>query len=137
MAITKTENQVTWSASNSVSVSTGGTQTSDVVTLDDTCMLATIHMKADNSTTPASDDQLYVWVLQTGGDPDGASTDEYDSTSGARLLAILDTNDQDPYLTSADLPVTNDSLKIYVEGSTAGTTNSITFSCTITEHRVA
>lgn len=137
MAITKTENQVTWSASNSVSVSAGGTQTSDVVTLDDTCMLATIHMKADNSTTPASDDQLYVWVLQTGGDPDGASTDEYDSTSGAILLAILDTNDQDPYLTSADLPVTNDSLKIYVEGSTAGTTNSITFSCTITEHRVA
>lgn len=137
MAITKAENQVTWSASNSVSVSSGGTQTSDVVTLDDTCILATLHMKADNSTTAASDDQLYVWVLQTGGDPDGASTDEYDSTAGAQLLAILDTNAQDPYLTSADLPVTNDSLKIYVEGSSAGTTNSITFSCTITEHRVA
>lgn len=135
MAFIKIENQVTWSAANSVSVTAGGTQTSDVVTLNATCYAASIHLKADNSTTPAADDQIYVWALQSGGDPDGASTDEYDSTAGALLLAVLDTNAQDPFLTTVDLPVNNDTLKIYAEGSTAGTTNAITVSATITEHR--
>ena len=135
MAITKAETQVTWSASNSVSVTSGSNQTSDVVTLDATCFRATIHLKADNSTTPASDDQIYVWAMQSGGDPDGASTDEYDSVDGATLLAVLDTFAGDPYLTSVELPSCNDTLKIYAEGATAGTTNSITVSATITEQR--
>lgn len=135
MAITKAENQVKWSTADSVSVTTGSNQTSDVVTLDDTCFRATIHLKADNSTTPAADDQIYVWLLQSGGDPDGASTAEYDSVKGATLLAVLDTYLEDPYLTSVTLPSCNDTLKIYAEGATAGTTNSITVSATITEQR--
>lgn len=136
MAITKAETQVTWSASNSVSVTAGSNQTSDVVTLDNTCFRASISMKADNSATPASDDQIYMWVLQTSGDPDGASTDEYDTAiAGAKLLAVLDTNNTDPIQTTVDLPSCNKSLKIYAEGATAGTTNSITVSATITEQR--
>lgn len=135
MAITKAETQVTWSASNSVSVTPGGNQTSDVVTLNATCFRATIHLKADNSTTPAADDQIYVWVMQSGGDPDGAGSDEYDGVKGAKLLAVLDTYVEDPYPTSVDLPSCNKSLKIYAEGATAGTTNSITVSATITEQR--
>ena len=137
MAITKPETQVTWAAANSVSVTAGGNQTSDTVTLDATCVRATIHLKADNSTAPASDDQIYFWALQTGGDPDGAGTDEYDTAGHADLLAILDTNNEDPALMSVELPAINKGLKIYADGGAAGTTNAITVSATITELRVA
>ena len=139
MAITHTETQVTWSASNSVSVTAGSNQTSDEVNLDDTCVAATIQCKADNSTTPAGDDQLYWWLLQTQGDPDGASTDEFDTTDAAHalLLGVTDTAAEDPALFSVPLPIPQKGLKVYVEGATAGTTNSITASCTITEQRAA
>ncbi len=137
MAITKVENQVTWSASNSVSVTAGSNQTSDVVSLDVACVQATTHMKADNSTTPAADDQIYFWELQTGGDPDGAGSDEYDTVNHARLLGILDTNNEDPAIMSVELNAVNAGIKIYAEGTTAGTTNAVTVSATITELRVS
>lgn len=137
MAITHTETQVQWSASNSVSVTAGSNQTSDEVNLDDTCIAAQITLKADNSTTPASDDQIYFWLLQTGGDPDGAGADEFDTVGHAKLLAVLDTNDEDPAVKTVGLPVPQKGFKIYAEGVTAGTTNSITVSATITEQRAA
>ena len=77
MAITRSENQVTWSASNSVSVTSGSSQTSDAVTLNDTCVMASITCKADNAGTPASGDIINFYWASTVGDPDGASTDEY------------------------------------------------------------
>lgn len=135
MALSKTETQVTWSASNSVSVTAGSNQTSDTVTLDATCYEASITLKADNSTTAASDDQIYWWALQTSGDPDGTGSDEYDTTGHAHFLGITDTNVEDPAIKTVALPSTNKSLKIYAEGATAGTTNSITVSATITEKR--
>lgn len=137
MAITHTETQVTFSAASSVSVTTGSSQTSDEVNLDATCIAARVALKADNSTTPASDDQIYVWLLETHGDPDGASTDEFTTTAGGVLLAILDTNAEDPQIKSVQLPVPQKGLKLYFEGITAGTTNSITVSATITEQRAA
>lgn len=138
MAITRTETQVTWSASNSVSVTAGSSQTSDVITLDATCTAARIHMKADNSTTPAGDDIIYFWLLETGGDPDGTGADEYDDTTEKpTLLDILDTSNNDPALSTVQLPLPQKSLKIYAEGATAGSTNAITVSCTITEQRSA
>lgn len=139
MAITRTETQVTWSAANSVSVSAGGTQTSDSVTLDATCIAAQISLKADNSTTPATDDQIYVWLLQTSGDPDGTGADEYDTpgSTHALMLAVLDTNQDDPAMTTVPLPVPQKSFQVYAEGATAGTTNAITVSATVTEQRAA
>jgi len=135
MAITKAENQVTWAAANSVSVTAGGNQTSDVVTLDVTCFNAAVTLKADNSTTPVAADKIYVWALQTSGDPDGASADEYSTIKHGKLLAILDTFLEDPAIETVPLPVANKSLKLYAEGATSGTTNSITVSATITEQR--
>jgi len=139
MAITRTETQVTWSTANSVSVTTGSSQTSDEVNLDATCVAAQISMKADNSTTPAADDQIYMWLIQTSGDPDGAATDEFDSldASSMVLLGILDTNAIDPVQKTVPLPIPQKGLKIYAEGVTAGTTNAITVSATITEQRAA
>ena len=135
MAITKAENQVTWAAANSVSVTAGSNQTSDVVTLDVTCFNAAITVKADNITTPVASDRIYVWMLQSSGDPDGASADEYDSIKHAKLLSILDTYAEDPAIETISIPTANKSFKIYAEGATAGTTNSITVSATITEQR--
>lgn len=137
MAITRTETQVTWSAANSVSVTAGSNQTSDEVNLDASCVNAQIQMKADNSTTPASDDIIYFWLLQTSGDPDGASADEFDTTSHAMLLGALDTSDEDPAGMTVPLPIPQKGFQVYAEGATAGTTNSITVSATITEQRAA
>lgn len=137
MAITRTETQVTWSAANDVSVTAGSNQTSDEVNLDQTCIAAQISLKADNSTTAATDDQIYFWLLQTSGDPDGASTDEFDTDSNhtARFLGMLDTNIADPARMTVPLPIPQKGLKVYAEGATAGSTNAITVSATITELR--
>ena len=139
MAITVAETQVQWSASNSVSVSAGGSQTSDEVNLDATCVRAQVSLKADNSTTAASDDIIYFWLLQTSGDPDGASTDEFDTTdaSNARLLGTIDTSLEDPGIKTVAIPIPQKGLKNYAEGATAGSTNAITVSATITEQRAA
>jgi hypothetical protein len=140
MAITRAETQVTWpTAANSVSVTAGSNATSEEFNLDATCTRAQISLKADNSTTPAADDIIYFWLLQTSGDPDGASTDEFDTTDSAHalLLAALDTNLDDPAILTVPLPIPQKGGKLYAEGATAGSTNSVTVSATITEQRTA
>lgn len=137
MAITRTETQITWAAANSVSVTAGSNQTSDEFNLDATCIAASVTLKADNSTTPASDDIIYFWLLQTSGDPDGTGLDEFDTAGHALLLAVLRTNSEDPAIKTVPLPIPQKGGKIYAEGATAGTTNSITVSATITEQRAA
>ena len=137
MAITRTETQVTWSAGNSTAVGGGNVATSDAVSLDATCIAAAITAKADNSTTPAADDILYVWWRGTCGDPDGAGAAEYDSAGHATLLLVLDTSVEDPAIRTAALPSVPYRGEVYVDGATAGSTNSITFSCTIEEQRAS
>lgn len=135
MAITRAETQVTWSTNDSVSVTAGGNQTSDVVTLDPTCVQAAITLKADNSTSPASDDIIYCWWQASAGDPDGAGSNEY-PTQG-QFLAALDTSDADPSIITVPLPVVPQDGRLYAEGATAGTTNAVTVSATIEEMRSA
>lgn len=139
MAITHTESSVLWSTAYSVSVSAGGSQTSDVLALDATCVNAQITLKADNSAgSPASDDVIYFYLLQSAGDPDGnASADEYDTTGHATFLAALDTSSEDPAIKTVPLPLPQKGLKVYAEGSTAGSTNAITVSAVVLEQRAA
>lgn len=138
MAITRTETQVTWpTAANSKSVAAGGNQTSEEFNLDATCVAAQVHLKADNSTTPAADDQIDFYLLQTGGDPDGAGADEFDTTDEPVFLARLDTNVADPQIKTVPLPIPQKGAKIYATGADSGTTNAITVSATITEQRAA
>lgn len=137
MAITRTETQVQWSAANSVSVAAGGNETSDTINLDATCVAAQIHLKADNSTTAATDDQIDVYLLQTGGDPDGTGSDEFDTVNHARFLARLDTASEDPARVTVQLPIPQKGFQIYATGADSGTTNPITVSATITEQRAA
>lgn len=138
MAITRHESSVLWSASYSASVSAGGSQTSDVLTLDATCVNAQITLKADNSTTAASDDIIYFYLMQSAGDPDGnASADEYDTANHATLLAVLDTSSEDPAIRTVTLPLPQKGIKIYAEGATAGSTNAITVGAVVAEQRAA
>lgn len=138
MAITRAETQVTWpTAANSASVSAGGNATSEEFNLDASCVAAQVSLKADNSTTPASDDQIDVYLLQTSGDPDGASTDEFDTTGHALFLCRLDTNTEDPAIMTVPLPIPQKGGKIYATGADSGNTNAITVSATITEQRAA
>lgn len=141
MAITKNDTGVTWSASASASVSAGGTQTSDEVTIDASCFAASITFKADNSNgSPAADDIIYFRLLINGADPDGASSDEFDTAGHAPAIAVLDTSVEDPAQITVELPpaaVHAKGFKVYADGAEAGTTNSITVSSTVYEHRSA
>ena len=131
MAVSKSGTQITWSASNSVSVSNGGNQTSDAVSLASTSFLASVTFKADNAGTPASGDTLDCHILYTTGDPDGASSDEYDTPSGQTLVAVLDTNEDDPAQITVPINAAAKGFKVYVENNAAS--NNITASAELYE----
>ena len=141
MAITRHEVSVTWdtgSFSDSVPADSG--VTSDELTLDATCVQAQITLKADNSTTPASNDIIYFWLLQSAGDPDGdAAGDEYDTTAHALRLGHIDTSDEatGTGIMTVQLPLPQKGIKIYAEGDTAGSTNPVTVSAVVSEQRAS
>jgi hypothetical protein len=141
MAITRANTHVFWGSSEyAANVTVGGSNTSTAFSLDATCIAAQISLKADNITTPASDDIVYVWLLQSGGDPDAADTAaEYDTSGyGGLLLAVLDTSlGDDPIGMTVPLPIPQESAKLYAEGVTAGSTNNVAISAIITEQRAA
>ena len=139
MAITRTETQVTWpTAANDADVTAGSTQTSEEFNLDATCIAAQITVKADNNNgSPATDDQLDIYLLQTSGDPDGTGSDEFDTTGHAVFLGRLDTDVEDPAILTVPLPIPQKGGKIYATGVDSGSTNTITVSATITEQRAA
>jgi len=132
MAIANNEQQVVWSTASSVSVSAGGNQTSDAITLSTACYDAMITMKADNEGTPASGDTVEIYALQSCGDPDGASSAEYpsDADDGV-LLAVLDTYANDPMVKTVSLPVGAPYLKLYAKSNASS--NAITVSACINE----
>lgn len=135
MALTRVETQVTWAAANSASVAPNSSQTSDVITLDATCVAARILLKADNSATPNAADLIYFYALETAGDPDGSGADEYATTDNAHFLGVVDTSKNDPSLRVSNFPLPQKSFQIYAEGITPTTVNAITVSATITEQR--
>ena len=145
MAITLTQTDVLWTGSaHTDSIAAGGNETSLEVNLDATCVAAQITLKADNSqATPAADDQIDFYLLQTSGDPDAAEpgTDEFDTAGHAVFLARLDTytggSGEDPAIKTVPLPIPQKGFKIYATGADSGTTNAITVSATITEQRAA
>ena len=137
MAITRTETQVTWSAANSATCGADTSTLSDVVSLDATCWEAQVSLKASNTTTAATDDQIYIWLLQSSGDPDGTGTAEYDTNLHGLLLGVLDTFKEQPAIKTAQIPLPQENLKFFAEGTSTGSTNAIVVSATITEHRAS
>jgi len=131
MAVANNEQQVTWSSSNSVSVSAGGTQASDAITFSTNAFAAMVTMKVDNDGTPASGDTVDFYALITCGDPDGAGADEYpnDDSDGV-YLARLDTYGDDPSVATVNLPV-GKAAKLYAKNNSSG--RAITVSACINE----
>ena len=131
MAVANNEQQVTWSSSNSVSVSAGSSQTSDAVTFSSTAFDGMATLKADNNGTPASGDTVDFYALLSCGDPDGASADEYpNDDSDGIFLARLDTNVDDPALATVGVPIAK-GMKIYAKSNASS--NAITVSACINE----
>lgn len=140
MAVTQTLTQVTWpTASTTGSVSAGGNLTSEVMTLDGSCINAQIQLKADNQGTAVAGDYINFYVLQSSGDPDLAeTTDEYDTVGHAIFLARVDTFVTDPALVTVPFPLPQKNFKIYAEGDHADSiASAITVSCQIIEQRVS
>jgi hypothetical protein len=131
MAVANNEQQVTWSSSNSVSVSAGGNQTSDAVTLSTTAFAAMVTLKADNDGTPAGGDTVDFYALLTCGDPDGGASDEYpNDDSDGIFLTRLDTDADDPALATVSLPVAK-AVKLYARNNSSG--RAVTVSACINE----
>jgi len=135
MGIAQTELQVTWNTgNNSFDLATGNswTQESDAMDVADTTIKALIQMKADQTTgTPASGDYVDMFLLATLGDPDGASSDEYDTADHAIHLARLDVNLDDPAIATVDLPMPLLGFKIRAVGAGFASTDVCAVSATV------
>lgn len=134
MAITHNDVQVTWPTGvNSKSVAAGASQDSEEVTVHATAIEGELHLKGDNDGTPASGDAIRFFLLPTGGDPDGAGTDEFDTPGHAQFLAKLDTNDEDPAILTVPISTAFKKFKVRAVNDSAG--RAITVSCGYTEVR--
>lgn len=131
MTVSKAASQITWSTSNSVSVSAGGNQTSDAGTFASDSFDAMVTMKADNAGTPAAGDTVNFYLLYTTGDPDGAGSDEYDTTEQGTYLATLDTNADNPAQKTVKISPIAKGYKLYAVSNASS--NSITISAEIYE----
>jgi len=131
MAITKAENQIVWSTANNLSIAAAGNGTSDAFTFNGASINAMITCKADNNTTPAAGDTVEFYLLYTTGDPDGSSTDEYDTTIQGVLLCVLDTNVTDPAQATVTVNPSAKGGKIYAVNKSA--THAITVAATMYE----
>jgi len=137
MAITRVETKVLFGTANSISITTGSTNTSDLITLDATCVGGSITIKADNAGTPASGDTVDVYVLLSSGDPDGAAAaDEFASADvyHSKFIGTLDTNITDPAIRTLNYPAIPQAGKLYTKNNGA---SSVTFSAVIEEMRSA
>lgn len=128
MALTRTESQITWSSSASLTLSSTSRTDSDAFTFDATDVSASVQVSADNAGTPASGDTLDVYIKWTTGDVLGDSADDFDTDEHAQFLFRLDTFStntpgEDPARKTVDIPVSAKGFKLSVVGAQAGTRN--------------
>jgi len=121
MAVSKSNQQVTFSSANSVSVSADSQTTSDAITLSSNSVAAQLTVKSDHSGSPSSGDTVDFYILYSTGDPDGTGVDEYDTPGHGLHLAILDLNTEDPAQKTVDIPVSAKAFKVYVDNNGAST----------------
>lgn len=133
MAISKTKSQILWGGSSTIAVAAAGNSTSDAQAISDNAVSAGLVIKADNAGTPASGDELSVKILYTHGDPDADPdvADEYDTAANAGIVAVLDTNAEDPVVVSIPIAVAATGFKVYVSNGAAS--NSLTVSAQYVE----
>ena len=125
MAISKSNTQVTWSSATSKAVGSSSNETSDAHTFSSNSVTAMITVKADLSGTPASGDTVDFFLLYTTGDPDAASSDEYDSVGHGMHIASLDTNADDPAIKTVEIPVSAKGFKVYAKNNDPNATITV------------
>jgi hypothetical protein len=132
MAWSKSERQITWGGSNTISVSAGGSQVSDKITFNPDTVNAYIKCKADNGSTPASGDTVDL-AAQFGGDPDGDGTEDMDNQGD--FLVNLDTDLNDPAVASPTMPFAPQGEDMQLEATNNSGQNTITVSAVLVEER--
>lgn len=141
MAITRAAAQVTWSAANTLSVTSATAVTSDVFTLDATCVGFAVQVHADNAGTPASGDTAVWRVLWSTGDVITGGGDDYDTAEHGEFLVTLDTYatntpGEDPAIRTVWLPPVAQKFKLQCVCANAATRN-VTISARVEEMRAA
>lgn len=119
MAIAKNELQILWSSATSLSVAASSNATSDAVVASASHIAAQIQVKCDNSGAPASGDTVDLTWLPTLGDPDGASSDEHDTSGHGQYLGRIDTNVENPAIQTFRLEVPFKGGKLYAKNNSA------------------
>ena len=125
MAVSKTNTQVTWSAATDKAVSASSNETSDAHTFTSTAVAAMVTVKANHGGTPASGDTVDFFLLYTTGDPDAASSDEYDTSGHGMHIATLDTNSDNPAIKTVEIPVSAKGFKIYAKNNDSNATITV------------
>jgi hypothetical protein len=85
------ENQITWAAAASITLTSATAQVSDAFTFHVEDFDGAIQVSADNAGTPATGDVVNVYLAYTTGDLLGDSGSDYDTTKGAMPLGRLNT----------------------------------------------
>jgi hypothetical protein len=141
MPITTTNTQVTWSAANTKSITSATQVTSDVMTLDSSCVVLSIQLTADNAGTPAAGDVVIWRIMWSTGDVFANSGDDYDTGEHAAFIALLDTfgtnvPGEDPAVTTVQVTPLATKFKLAATAPLAATRN-ITVSARIQEIRAS
>lgn len=141
MAITRTQSQITWSASQTLNVVSATEVSSDVVTLDDTTIALSIQVSANTANTPASGDTV-VWRIQwTNGDVLANTGDDFDTSEHAQYLTTLDTYStntpgENPARRTIDVPIVAKKFKLAAT-CTQANLRSVSIAARIDEQRAS
>lgn len=124
------ETQITWSAANSITVSSATEVVSDTFTLQDDTIEAAVQISADNQGTPAAGDTAIVRIRRTTGDILGDTGSDFDTAEHAERLMKLDTfatntPGEDPARKTVDVSCASKEFKIGVVCAQAATRNIV------------
>lgn len=143
MSSSKVEAQITWSGSNTKTLSTNNWVISDELPFNVEDWRGAVQFRADNTGTPANGDTVEIRYLYTAGDLDnGGGANDYPdvNTSGStaargEVAAILDTyNNYDPDGVVVTVNTATKGVKIAARAA-QGATRPIVVSCRYIAHR--
>lgn len=132
MALGRTEQQITWAAANTKTLSAATRADSDEIVIDSSCVAISVQVRCDNAGTPASGDVLNVYVKWTNGDLDaGGGANDYDTDEYAMPLMVLDTYatntpGEDPATRTLPIdPNMGKAFKLSIDSPNAATRNMV------------
>lgn len=131
MAMSRVQQQITWSAANSLTLNTATQTDSDAYTFDSTDVGCSIQVSVDNQGTPQAGDVLTVYIKYSNGDISaGGGADTFDTNEYAQFLMQLDTvaantPGEDPAIKTVDIPVSAKAFKLSISSPNAATRNML------------